>query len=491
MLDDVGHERNRRLVLAVRVPSNYGRTPPTPETSRQLGCDVSYWAKHGWIDFVAVSEFLFERGDLPIDQWKKVITTVPVYGGIECTIGGGQKNLTADEYRQAAQQLQKAGADGTYLFNFFTSREGGEAAYEPPFEVLKDLEPSVGEPQRNSGLSRPEVEYQVFQFPADKIPRIDGDASDWSIVPESYAIGQDQLRETVIGIGDKQDPKNLDVKVKVGWVKGQNHLYFLYEAHDNYWDFAREDLHNDIFEVVIDGDLSGGPLIRQMHPQQKLRDKLETHFQYHGVHAQNYHIFTPAEGKDWAMVWGSQPWIKDLPYANAAYKYNFKPGESGKLVLEFFVTPFDYAPPDPARAVQTQLTENKIIGMSWAILDYDDEKADRYAGFWNLSHKTTMYGDASDLVAFRLMPLEKSLRKPVEADWSFQVVSQDDRIVAFRDRSFGNITAWRWDFGDGTSSTERHPTHHYERAGEFIVTLKVEGPAGKARRAKVWDVTLP
>lgn len=144
MLDEVGRERNRRLVLAVRVPSNFGQTPPTPETSRQLGCDVTAWARHGWIDFVSVSEFLFERGDLPIDQWKKVITTVPVYGGIECTKGSGQKNLNAEEYRQAAQQLQKAGADGTYLFNFFTSREGGEAAYEPPFEVLKDLEPSEG-----------------------------------------------------------------------------------------------------------------------------------------------------------------------------------------------------------------------------------------------------------------------------------------------------------------------------------------------------------
>jgi PKD repeat protein len=47
------------------------------------------------------------------------------------------------------------------------------------------------------------------------------------------------------------------------------------------------------------------------------------------------------------------------------------------------------------------------------------------------------------------------------------------------------------DFGDGQSSCERHPTHRYEKAGQFIVTLKVEGPEGQARRAKVWDVTLP
>ncbi|MEX0726655.1 MAG: PKD domain-containing protein [Planctomycetaceae bacterium] len=341
------------------------------------------------------------------------------------------------------------------------------------------------------GLERPDVEFKIFQFPPNQIPRIDGETDDWKIVPESYAIGTEELRETVMGIEDKFDKKDLDVKVKVGWVKGLNQLYFLYEATDDYWDFSRGDLHNDIFEVVVDGDLSGGPFIRQMHPDEKRRDKLETHFLYHGVHAQNYHIFTPAEGKDWTMVWGSQPWIKDLPYANAAYKYDFKPGESGKLVLEFFITPFDHAPPDKSKAVPTPLEEDKIIGMSWAVLDYDNVDAKTYEGFWNLSHKTEMYGNADDLVAFRLMPLDTSLRKPIEADWTFKVVSEEDRTVAFRDRSYGDITSWRWDFGDGASSTDRHPTHRYEKAGEFIITLHVEGPKGKSRRAKVWDVTLP
>jgi hypothetical protein len=338
---------------------------------------------------------------------------------------------------------------------------------------------------------RPDVEYSIFQFPANQIPRIDGDASDWAIVPDSCAIGTDQLVDTVGKHGDKRDPKNLDVSVKVGWVKGQSHLYFLYEASDNYWDFASTDLHNDIFEVVVDGDRSGGPLIRQMHPKAALRDKMETHFLFHGVHAQNYHIFTPAEGKDWTMVWGSQPWIKDLPYANSATRYNFKHGESGKLTLEFFITPFDYAPPDKSRAVASKLEENQLIDLSWSVLDYDSDAEKQYNGFWNLSHKTTMYGDASDLVAFRLKPIEANLRKPVEADWSFKIISVEDRTVAFRDLSWGEITTWHWDFGDGTTSTDQHPTHKYEKTGEFVVVLNVEGPKGKSRRSKVWDVTLP
>ena len=139
MLDDVGRQRDRRLVLGVRVPSNFGRTPPTPDTAREIGCDVPAWARQGWIDYVAVSEFLFERGDLPIGVWKQAIPAVPVYGGIECTRGGDQKNLTADEYRDAAAALARAGADGTYLFNFFTSRELGANAYEPPFDALRQL----------------------------------------------------------------------------------------------------------------------------------------------------------------------------------------------------------------------------------------------------------------------------------------------------------------------------------------------------------------
>ena len=65
---------------------------------------------------------------------------------------------------------------------------------------------------RGFALERPGVEFRVFQFPADKIPRIDGDASDWSIVPETYSIGIDQLKETTKGGAFNYDKKDLDVK---------------------------------------------------------------------------------------------------------------------------------------------------------------------------------------------------------------------------------------------------------------------------------------
>ena len=72
-------------------------------------------------------------------------------------------------------------------------------------------------------LEKPDLTYQVFQFPADKIPRIDGDAADWAMVPEAYVIGKDQLTndaKTPPAAGDR----SLAVRVKVGWVQGLNRL---------------------------------------------------------------------------------------------------------------------------------------------------------------------------------------------------------------------------------------------------------------------------
>ena len=41
-----------------------------------------------------------------------------------------------------------------------------------------------------------------------------------------------------------------------------------------------------------------------------------------------------------------------------------------------------------------------------------------------------------------------------------------------------NAVEWLWDFGDGTTSTEMSPTHNYETAGEYRVTLTVTDAGG-------------
>ena len=340
-------------------------------------------------------------------------------------------------------------------------------------------------------LDRTNEVFKIFQFPADQIPRVDGHPDDWNLVPESYVIGTDQLVDdnSRHKVTDASTPQ---IRMKIGWVKGLNRLYFLYEADDDYWDFARPDLHNDTLELVVDGDLSGGPLIEKYSPARPVIGQWETYFALQGAQAQNYHIFTPAAGKDWCMVWGPAQWLKELPYANAACAYHFQPGQSGHLVLEFWITPFDYAGAEgPQRAAESVLKENMIIGLSFALIDYDDANSGgTNNGFWNLSRHHTMYGQADQLCAFKLMPLEPSFRPAIAAQWSFQVVDMERRLVAFRDLSAGEIKSWHWDFGDGETSAEPNPLHAYKNPDHYVVVLDVEGPAGKSRRAKVWDVAV-
>lgn len=266
-------------------------------------------------------------------------------------------------------------------------------------------------------LEKPDVTYQIFQFPANRAPVIDGDATDWARVPESYVIDRAQLRNTAPNPPAAGD-KTLGVRVKVGWVQGENRLYFLYEAEDDFWDFAQPGLRNDTFEIMVDGDASGGPFVARdqksvwtpeliappdLRPDPRLDDEAHRRA-VHGVHAQNYHVFTPAVGKDWAFVLGAATWIKDAPWAKSAQRFAFKPGEGGKLTLEFTITPFDYADAEgPERSVPSLLTENKIIGLSWIVIDYDGPTP---RGFWCLSPQRAAFGHASLLCAFRLMPPE-------------------------------------------------------------------------------------
>ena len=39
------------------------------------------------------------------------------------------------------------------------------------------------------------AEFKIYQFEPSRMPRIDGDAADWAMVPESYAVGTDRVRE--------------------------------------------------------------------------------------------------------------------------------------------------------------------------------------------------------------------------------------------------------------------------------------------------------
>jgi PKD repeat protein len=70
---------------------------------------------------------------------------------------------------------------------------------------------------------------------------------------------------------------------------------------------------------------------------------------------------------------------------------------------------------------------------------------------------------------------------PVPLIPSFEAAPRRGRMplsVAFTDLTTGPVTQWTWDFGDGLTSSERHPTHMYLCPGLFSVRLTVRGGGG-------------
>jgi len=62
--------------------------------------------------------------------------------------------------------------------------------------------------------------------------------------------------------------------------------------------------------------------------------------------------------------------------------------------------------------------------------------------------------------------------------------------VQFTDTSTGDPTTWSWSFGDGATSTERHPIHTYTAPGTYTVSLTVTSAGGSNTMTKMRHVTV-
>jgi PKD repeat protein len=56
--------------------------------------------------------------------------------------------------------------------------------------------------------------------------------------------------------------------------------------------------------------------------------------------------------------------------------------------------------------------------------------------------------------------------------------------TVFTDLTVGQVTSWRWTFGDGGTSTARNPAHTYQANGTYSVSLSVSGPNGSGSLTK-------
>lgn len=74
-----------------------------------------------------------------------------------------------------------------------------------------------------------------------------------------------------------------------------------------------------------------------------------------------------------------------------------------------------------------------------------------------------------------------SFSNDCEAAFAYEKDFTEPTLFHFTDFSFGNITNWHWDFGDGTVSTLQNPSHQFNSAGTFEVCLIVIDSANECQ----------
>lgn len=67
---------------------------------------------------------------------------------------------------------------------------------------------------------------------------------------------------------------------------------------------------------------------------------------------------------------------------------------------------------------------------------------------------------------------------PTPPNSVFSVAETYDLFARFADASTGSPSAWSWAFGDGNTSTQQNPRHHYSSAGTRTVTLTASNVGG-------------
>ncbi|AYK13826.1 MAG: PKD domain-containing protein [Methanosarcina flavescens] len=67
---------------------------------------------------------------------------------------------------------------------------------------------------------------------------------------------------------------------------------------------------------------------------------------------------------------------------------------------------------------------------------------------------------------------------PVAAFYACPISGKAPLKVKFKDKSTGSPSSWYWNFGDKCTSTAQNPTHKYNKAGKYTVSLTVENADG-------------
>ena len=254
--------------------------------------------------------------------------------------------------------------------------------------------------------------FTAFQWPEGITPNLDGDLSEWDIVPDDYLIGMDTQHLDAEGNAD-YDFADLNLRIIIGYSASTDMLYFMMERFDDHYD--RDGAGggaggDDSWEIHVDGDHTGD-LMRVS--AEVIEDEDERQLAQ-GRGAQAYHTRFPplgdTGGDSWTWFWMSAAtWHTDPQYGDWGFSLDgsLNSGEATAFIEFSKVAWDDFIFTSPGESTLHDFVEGEIIGLNWQVVDHDGNGADaRVDKNWYFSGANDSWRTAASATDFLLAPVD-------------------------------------------------------------------------------------
>jgi hypothetical protein len=219
--------------------------------------------------------------------------------------------------------------------------------------------------------------FFAVQFPDANVPVVDGNLSDWSVVPDvPYLIGSDVMADPYYGnlIQGEIDVSDMAIRSFWGWNESSNRLYAMAEVFDDRHvvDRAAPDewWADDAWEIYID--------VAHLDPASEQRWEDGT--------KQSWNLSVPIAADNLGQMLPSHAWRTDpdtSPYWGFGWSFTGEEFGESTYSYEIWMEPFDFIAEDGDldNSTLSTIEEDQLIHMSMAFDDDDDGGTER-TNFW-------------------------------------------------------------------------------------------------------------
>ena len=264
--------------------------------------------------------------------------------------------------------------------------------------------------------------FGVWQWPSHTLPVMDGDLSEWEVVPDYLWLDPlTSLADSGYPLfqmdGPAGDASDLTVRLAVSWNDEHDRLYFAQERHDDVFDRDGAEPPgicggDDAVEIFLDADHGGEREIYSSSDEATGRDVQIGLWRWppigDGAH-------------DWNWMWtSSATWHDKEPYSCCPGSYILE-GEHGTevtLTTEWWSVYFNtLVHESPEESVVAPLSEGQIIGMGVSICDIDEPDRQGHNTVWIAPPPYPHWEGATPVSDWLLLPLDDHWTSIEHTSW--------------------------------------------------------------------------